>query len=268
MNPGSTSLDQPSPETAGLIDVSAWTGNWPFTKLRYGGLPELKVKLQSLQVARAFVAPIEAILEQDPSRANKELLAATDDPFWSPVPVIDLSYANWQETFAYAANDSRVKMVKLLPNYHMYELSESKLQPLVALARQRSLVISIQIRVEDVRGQYPLMKVADVDVLQAANIALRFPEQPFLLGNLHAAELREALRAADNVYADLASLEQVDIVKEVEERYPAERVLFATHSPFYFPEAAVYKLRLTEAGPDTVRAIGSANARRLFEPPA
>lgn len=254
-------------ETAGLIDVSAWTGNWPFTKLRYGGLPELKAKLQSLQVARAFVAPIEAILEQDPSRANKELLAATDDDaFWSPVPVIDLSYANWQETFAFAAKDSRVKMIKLLPNYHMYELTESMLRPLVALARQRDLAVAIQIRVEDARGQYPLMQVADIDVLKAVNVALRFPEQPFLLSNLYTAELREALRAADNVYADLASLEHVDIAREVETLYPAERVLFATHSPFYFPEAAVYKLRLTEAGADAVRGIGNANARRLFGP--
>ncbi|MDF2815426.1 MAG: hypothetical protein K0Q81_1626, partial [Paenibacillus sp.] len=91
-----------------LIDVAAWTGNWPFLKLRYTELPALKAKLQSLNVEQAFVAPIEAILEQDPIRANKELLEATrHDEFFSPVLVVDLSYANWQENVELAVKDGR-----------------------------------------------------------------------------------------------------------------------------------------------------------------
>jgi len=247
-----------------LIDVSAWTGNWPFIKLRFTELNQLKAKLQSLHITKAFVAPIEAILEQDPMRANNELLAAVNDSFFSPVPVIDLSYANWQETLERAAADDRVRMIKLLPNYHMYELHEKQLAPLVLLTSRRNIVISIQMRVEDMRGQYHLMQVKDLDVVQVVKTMAYFPEQQFILSNPLLAELNEVLHSRDHIYVDIPSLESIDIVDELSARYSLDNILFASHSPFYVAEAAVYKLKLTEALPADIRRIACANAQRLF----
>ncbi len=62
------------PDISGTIDCSAWTGNWPFHRLRYRELPELEEKLREVGISRAFVAPIEGLLEQDPHRANICLL--------------------------------------------------------------------------------------------------------------------------------------------------------------------------------------------------
>src|SRR5690554_2652091 len=117
-----------------LVDCSVWTGNWPFRHLRYGDMDVLKKKLISENVTKAFIAPIAGILEQDPARADREMLGMVDDSFFSPVLIIDLSYENWRECMQLALDDRRVKMIKLIPNYHMYELHEKNMEELVELA--------------------------------------------------------------------------------------------------------------------------------------
>jgi predicted TIM-barrel fold metal-dependent hydrolase len=248
-----------------LIDVAAWTGNWPFLKLRYTELPALKAKLQSLNVEQAFVAPIEAILEQDPIRANKELLEATrHDEFFSPVLVVDLSYANWQENVELAVKDGRVRILKLLPNYHMYEVNEANLEPLVKLTMQHKLIISIQMRVEDSRGQYPLMMVEDLDVVRVVKTVSFFPEQPFILSNPATAELAQVLNSVNNLYVELASVENPDVLMMLKNTYGLDQVLFGSHSPFFIPEAIIAKLKYTDVSQADVEQVAFRNAEKLL----
>ncbi|MBP1988592.1 amidohydrolase family protein [Paenibacillus eucommiae] len=251
-------------KVSSLIDMSVWTGQWPFTKQRFTQLVELRERLESLQVAKAFVAPTEAILEQDPSRANKELLAGVKDDFFSPVPIVDLSYANWDENVARAADDARVQIVKLLPNYHMYEVHEKRFEPLVKLTGQHRLIISIQMRVEDMRGQHPLMLVKDIDIVQVVKMMAYFPEQRFIVSNLYIHEVPEALLSLDNVWIDISSLEEPDTVKQLKQNKKFDKVLFATHSPFYIPEASFSKLKVTDATQEDVDAIAFGNAAKLL----
>lgn len=247
-----------------LIDVSAWTGNWPFLHLRYGNLQKLQQKLTALCVAKAYVSPIEGILEQDPMRANLQLFKDIEDDFFSPVPIIDLSLANWGEMVQRSIDDGRVKMLKLLPNYHMYELDEARLKPLVTLAQQHGWVIAIQIRVEDRRGQYPLMKVEDVDAGKLVKVVSHFPEQSFIFQNLFLPEVSQVLPAVNNVYVDLASLEHTDVLHTLQEPFSLDRCLFSTHAPFYFPEGNVYKLKYSEVALNDLERVGHINAEQLF----
>lgn len=249
-----------------VIDVAAWTGNWPFLKLRYTELPALKAKLQSLGVQQALVAPIEAILEQDPMRANRDLLEATQgDAFFSPVLVVDLSYANWAEVVELAVQDGRVRMLKLLPNYHMYDISEAVLEPLVKLTQQHRLLISLQMRIEDKRGMYPLLDVDDLDIVRVVKVLSYFPEQLFVISNPVIAELAQVLNSVDNVYVELASLEHVDIIEHLKELYTLDRILFGSHAPFFIPEAVLTKLKYTDASLADVEQIAYGNAERLLE---
>lgn len=249
-----------------VIDMAAWTGNWPFLKLRYTELPALKEKLQSLNVQQAFVAPIEAILEQDPIRANKTLLEATQgDDFYSPVLIVDLSYANWPEVVDLAVQDGRVRMVKLLPSYHMYDISEHTLEPLVKLTQQHKLLISLQMRVEDKRGMYPLLNVNDPDIVRVVKVLSYFPEQLFVLSNPVISELAQVLNSVDNVYVELASLENMDVTLHLKGLYTLDRIVFGSHAPFFIPESVLSKLKYTDATQDDVEQIASRNAERLLE---
>jgi len=248
-----------------IIDFSVWTGNWPFIHLPCKEPGELKKRLAAQGIVKAFVAPIEAILEYDPMRANRKLLADTSqDEFFSPVPIVDLSYCNWESIVDLALNNSLVRMIKLLPNYHMYELTEDKLEKLVALTSSNGLIISIQVRIEDRRGQYPLMKVNDVDVLAAAKVISHFPQQTFLFNNLYMSEVDYLLHALDHVYVDIASLETQNVLSKLYKRYNPDKFLFASHSAFYYPEGNVYKLRYSDLARDEMEQIAYGNGTRLL----
>ncbi|WP_127585378.1 amidohydrolase family protein [Paenibacillus koleovorans] len=249
----------------GIIDVGVWTGNWPFVKLRYTELPSLQAKLRSVGVRQAFVAPIEGILEQDPLRANRELLEATrGDGFFSPVPIVDLSYANWREVVGLAAKDGRVKIVKLLPGYHMYEVNENVLEPLVELTQAHKLIISIQMRLEDKRGMYPLLKVEDLDVVRVVKAVSYFTEQPFILSYPYMAELAQVLKSVDNLFIEIAGVEHADVLLNLKDTYSLRQVLFGSHAPFLIPEAIVAKLRLTDVQQADVDQVAFGNAERLL----
>ena len=247
-----------------LVDLSAWTGNWPFIHYKNGELKALKKKLKSLNVEKAFVAPIEGILEQDPMRADKNLLDCLEDDFFSPVFIIDLSYRNWQECMEAAVNDGRVRMVKLLPNYHMYAFEEEKMEKLVDLATRNNIVISIQMRVEDKRGQYPLMKVEDVHAHEVIRALAGFPQQRFIVNGILLHEIQIMMPSLDNVYMDISWLERQDILEHLYKTYTLDRFVFSSHSPFFHPEGNVYKLKYSRVPMDEIEKVMYRNAEKIF----
>lgn len=247
-----------------LIDVSTWTGNWPFMRLRYREMNVLKEKLKSMNVKKAYIAPIEGILEQDPLRADAELLETVDDEFFSPVLIIDLSYGNWEECMELALEDSRVKMVKLIPNYHMYRLHDKDMGTLVKLAKSKGILISIQMSVEEARFQYPMMKVQNVEVFDIIKTLSSFPDQTFIVSSALMSDVRQLMESLNNIYLDISSLECQNVMEKIKSAYPLDRFLFSTHSPFYFPEANVYKLKYSTLDRDEINKISYLNAEKLF----
>jgi predicted TIM-barrel fold metal-dependent hydrolase len=250
------------------IDCSVWSGNWPFYYLRYGKLELLKERLTGYNITKAFVSPIEAILEQDTARANKNLLESIDnmkDEFFSPVPVIDLSYPNWEEAIEIASNSQNVKMIKLLPNYHIYSLDEDNLGKLVEYTMKYNLVISIQVRIEDARRQYPLMKVSDVDIIQDIKVLSYFPKQTFVISNGYLNEVEQVLYSLDNnVYVDISSAEKQDVLTYLCKKYGSERLIFSTHCGFYCPEGNIFKLAYSGLDEDSLERVAYSNAKNLL----
>lgn len=251
-----------------IVDFSCWTGNWPFIELRHRNLDSLQEKLESLNIVKAFVAPIEGILEQDPMRANRKLLDDISSDFFSPVLIVDLSFPNWKEVMELAVRDIRVSMIKLLPNYHMYEINEDNFEELIEITTKNKIVVSIQMRIEDKRGMYPLMKVPDLDIFKIVKTLSYFPNQVFMLNNIHKGrigELGQVINSLNNVYVDIATLESRSILKYLYEKYTLEKFLFSTHAPFYYPEASLYKLKYADVDINEVEKVAYENGADLFK---
>jgi predicted TIM-barrel fold metal-dependent hydrolase len=257
-----------------MIDCSTWTGNWPFNYLRYGKLELLKERLEKYNIVKAYVSPIEAILEEDPMRANIALFNEIDEmnalyeennkgAFFFPVPVVDLSFNNWEELVLLSTERKDVKIVKLLPNYHMYELTEDKLGKLIEFTVKSNLIISIQIRVEDARGQYPLLKVGDVDIIGAIKVLSSFPQQKFIISNGYISDIEQSLYSLQNVYVDISSAETQDVLALLTDKHGVDRILFSTHSAFYYPEGNVFKFTCSGLDKESMDKIGYKNAQKL-----
>lgn len=147
--------------------------------------------------------------------------------------------------------------------YHMYELSEDVLEVLVDYTQKHNLLISIQMRVEDARGQYPLMKVPDMDIDEVIKILSSFPEQKFIMNNGNLSEVEQALYFADNIYVDISSVESQDVVTYLGGKYGLDRILFSTHSAFFYPEGNVFKLAYSGLGREGLDKVAYGNAEKL-----
>lgn len=250
-----------------IIDFSAWTGNWPFVFLGNSTLDSLKKKLEAQNIVKAFVSPIETILERDPMRANRKLLSDLhdcNDDFFSPVPVIDLSYENWTEIAELAVKDKRVRMVKLIPSYHNYELTNEKLKELVDITQKNKLIIALQMRIEDTRGQYPLMKIPDLNILSIVRVLSAFPDQMFIINNLYYSEVPPVLHSLNNVFIDISSIEWQNVLHLLHDSYTLDRFLFSSHCAFYYPEGNTFKLKYSDLEESELDKVAFRNGEDLL----
>ena len=65
--------------------------------------------------------------------------------------------------------------MRILPNYHQFALDDACADALMRELAERRLTLLLQMRIEDERSQYPLMKVPGVAVEAAVGLARRFP---------------------------------------------------------------------------------------------
>jgi len=120
---------------------------------------------------------------------------------------------------------------------------------------------------EDERTQHPLMRVAPVDPTPLVDLAKAEPTLKVVVLNCYpqiAPDQLDKLIPAENVYFELSMLERVGAVARLIERATLHRVLFGSHSPFFYFESA--ELKVQEAGLSDVqkRAVLEGNARRLI----
>jgi predicted TIM-barrel fold metal-dependent hydrolase len=59
-------------------------------------------------------------------------------------------------------------------------------------------------------------------------------------------------------------LEGMEGLKRLVAQVGADRLLFGSHAPFFYPEAAVLKLKESALSPDHGEAIRRGNARRVL----
>src|SRR5207245_5968555 len=102
----------------------------------------------ALGVARICVSPLEAAWCRNPHLANAALYesAAAFAEVW-PVPVLDPTVTTWRAELARAVAQPRVRLVRLLPSYSPYPLTQA--DELLRSLTEARLGALVQTRLED-----------------------------------------------------------------------------------------------------------------------
>jgi len=249
-----------------LIDTSVFTGTWPFRAFRERTPAALKAHLEPLGVGQAWVACAEAVLFPDPMQANEPLAeAVAGDRFFLPVAIID-------PTLATAGRDARTclerlgfRALKLVPNYHQYALGDARVAELVTVASERDVPVCVQLRMMDERSHHPLMKVPAVPAEEVVTLAQKDPQARFLACGAYGHQLG-LLRNAANVWAEISFVESGQALVGAIQALGPDRLVFASHSPFFYFEAEVAKLGVPaeDVPPSVLQAIRHTNAEALL----
>jgi len=245
-----------------IVDVNTSLGRWPFQNFDVDSAPALARHLHSAGIAKALVSSIDGILYPDPAVCNARLLKMVKLlPMLVPVPVINPVLANWRQALAARG----LSAVKIMPNYHNYALADPAVAPLMRVLAGKRIPLMIQMRVDDERNQYPLMKVPGVDWKAVVQLANTFRDVPVVCLCAYRGEALELVQRTGNVHVDIAFVETFRTLPALLRKVPPERILFGSHSPFLYTASAVMKLKTARLAAKAYKAIAWANARRLFK---
>jgi hypothetical protein len=111
----------------------------------------------------------------------------------------------------------------------------------LAEAAKRKVVVSIVKRLEDERMHHLLMKVPGVENSEIIALAQHYPH-PLLIQSAYLQEIKELAVAGSQLYFDIAFAETMNTMQRLVETVSTDRLLFSTHTPFFYPEAAIGKV--------------------------
>ena len=259
------------PHVSGLIDVSAWSGAWPFDVNGHVSLARLAERLERAGIAEALVSPLDAVLAPDPMTANRALLetieAAGDLPVrLRPAPVVNPLLATWLEDLAELVDRAGggIPAVRLLPTWHGWSPDTPGTGECLGAVSSIDMMPIVQARMVDERALPPGAAQAVFDVAAMAGWLASKPDVPVMLAGLYRSEL-EAVAGLDHVAVDLSFVESEDTLATTLEVLPRRRVLLGTHAPLFEPLAAVAKLPDTGPHRREARLIGTASARMWLD---
>lgn len=252
-----------------LIDTNVSVSRWPFRRLRGDEPEELVAKLEASGVLRAWVGSFDGLLHRDVAGVNERLAATCRSHGKSrlvPFGTVHPALPDWEEDLRRCHEEHKMPGIRLHPSYQGYKLDQPAVARLLALAAERGLVVQLALSMEDERTQHPVFRVPHVDAAPLEGLVKSLPGLRLVLLNAFRSLRPEAvakLCAAGQVYVDLAMLEGAGGVARLLEVVPPDRVLFGSHFPLFYHEAAILKLRESDLPGPLLQAIGADNARRL-----
>jgi hypothetical protein len=270
------------------VDVNVHLSHWPFRRLPLDETPALVRKLRELGVTSAWCGSFDAVLHRDIGAVNARLFEACNDraaggPAGSnpaggnpagggmlvPFGTVNPNFPDWEEDLRRCHEVFRMPGIRLYPNYHGYKLDAPPFARLLHLAAERRLIVQIAIAMEDERVQHPMVRVPPVDVAPLPAVLETVPAARVLLLNALRGPrggVLSALGKIDQVSFDIATLENVGGVATVIEQVSADRLLYGSHAPFFYPEAAAFKMKESALGAEAARKVLSGNAARMLKP--
>jgi hypothetical protein len=232
-----------------MIDTNVYLSHWPFRRLRGDETPDLVAMLRRAGVTQAWAGSFDALLHKDIAGSNARLAEECrrhGDGLLVPFGSVNLSLPDWEEDLRRCHEVHKMPGIRLHPNYHGYALDHPSVATLFRGAAERGLLVQVAIRMEDVRTQHPLVRVADVDPAPLAALQVKGPR--LMLLNI--------AKPAAGLPFDIAMIERAAGVANV----GTERACFGSYAPFFILDAAILKLR--ESAVDV--ATLDANARALL----
>lgn len=253
-----------------LIDVNVNLGQWPTRRTAGDSPAALTAKLKRHGVVEAWAGSFDGLFFADLAEVNTRLAAecrAQVEVRLIPFGEINPLLPNWEAELQRCIDTHRMPGIRLHPSYHGYAINHPQFARLLAAAGERRLIVAIATSMEDERMMHPLLRVPTVNLSPLAKLVEHTPGVRLLLINALQTPRGDALHRllrAGEVYVDIATLEGIGGIEKLLADVPLERVLFGSHSPSFYFEAAQLKLQESQLSASQRLAIIRENARRLL----
>lgn len=254
-----------------MIDVNVSLFRWPTRRLPLDEPAQLATYLRQEGVTQAWAGSYEAMLHPDLAGVNLRLADACarhGDGLLAPVGAINPQQPDWEEDLRRCVELHQMRVIRLYPNYHGYDLQSPAFARLLELTAARRLIVQIVVRSEDPRTQHRMLQVPDVNPRPLIEWASKWRDLRIVLLNAQPAcnaELQSSLVKAGQVYFDIAMQEGAEGLTRLQKSVPPDRILFGSHAPFYAWRSAALKLTESDLPQPFRDQIQRENAARLWQ---
>lgn len=267
---------QASPAAPGIVDTNINLFGWPFRKLKYADTAALVAKLKKHRVVEAWAGSYEALLHKDMAGVNERLAAecrAKGPGFLRPFGSVNLAWPDWEDDVRRCHEVHQMPGLRIYPGYQPFDLSHPDLKRLVAITRERGLILQIVFQMEDPRVHHPLVVLREPVSAPLVAVLKAEPEARVQLlhfsGNAAGSDLN-ALMTQTKAAIDISRWEGNGAVGRMigtapsgtAARVPLDRVLFGSHAPYFPLETGILKLVESPLDAAQIHAIMQGNARR------
>jgi uncharacterized protein len=248
-----------------IVDMNAWLGSWPFQYFQDETAADLVRRLAAEGITHAAVGNPEAAFSPDCLGTNERLLErVAGRPSLLPVLAVDPTKGDAPDILALAVK-RKVRALRVFPGYHCYELSSPAAVSLIEkIAALCTVVLVVQVRMEDERTHHPLCKIPPVSIESIVETARRFPSLQVVAACPYYWEAMDLVRGPANLAFEISHVETLRTLLSLSQQAPADRILFGTHVPFLQSMATLMKLRAPYVPADLRLAVASANATRVL----
>lgn len=252
-----------------LIDVNVSLGRWPFRRLPNDNTASWVGMLRKQGVEQAWAGSFDALLHKDFAAVNSRLSEECRRHrrgFLVPFGSVNPAAPHWEEDLRRCIEDHRMPGVRLHPNYHGYKLDHPQCDRLLRLASDHRLIVQIALIMEDERMIHPRVRVEPIDAAPLVKSVQASGVRLVLLNAFRTLNLATAgeLARSGEVYFEISMLEGVAGLERLLAHVPVNRILFGSHSPFFYFESARLKLQESALDKQQLRAICRDNARRCM----
>ncbi len=253
-----------------IIDVNVDLFRWPYRRLHGDETEALVDKLHRYHIKQAWTGSFEGVFQFDIEGVNHRLVTECKKhghgmlvPFGSVNPMLP----DWEEDLRRCHEVYKMPGIRLHPNYHGYKLDDPKFARLLELASERRLIVQLAVLMEDKRMQHDLFQIPPVEIEPLEKIVPKISNLRLMLLNGFQGTSRPLLwklAATKKVFFEIATLEAVAALEPLVKQMPVSQILFGSHAPFFYLEAAVLKMKESALTQDQHRAIVYDNAHGMI----
>jgi predicted TIM-barrel fold metal-dependent hydrolase len=243
-----------------VIDVNAAVGRWPFAAGWAERADELAAAMADAGVRQAHVSAVEAVLAPDPLAATQRACdLLTGHERLIPAAVADPTLRTAEADLRRVVSNWPVRLVKLYPSFGGYSAEDDRVAGMVQTAGAEGVLTAVVMRLEDDRNQHRVMRADPVGVDAVTSLAAKVAPLPLLVLNGLKGEVADLTGRAENLLFDIAFVESGASLPDLLRDVPAERLVFGSNAPLFYPQAAAAKLAHAEVGEGQRRAIAVGN---------
>ena len=250
-----------------IYDASTWIGHWPYRRLPQTSAADLLRKMDALGIEKALVGSLQALFYADSQDGNRELVRQISSHRDRLVPcaVLNPAYFGWAEDLTQCREEWGMPVLRLIPQYHPYKLTDTAAGEIVAAAFELKMITALYGRIIDMRGKSQLDSSRQVPVDEILSLFGKFGGKSFMLLNSAPVQPPEGDNAP-NIYQDTALMSGgcgTGINSGIEVCTP-ERLLFGSSMLLNYPKQALIALENADAAAAQKEKIYYRNLQSLI----